>query len=284
MKHIQFFLTFIAVLILTAGPVDAGTGIPRRVVSLSPIVTETIFLLGAEDLLVADTTYCSTPEAAKKKEKIGTVTQMNIEKILSLRPDLVISGSLSPADQLRTLEHNSIEVFRIQSPKTFSGICDLTLGIGRKLGKEEAARKITARVRQEVEDLQAVIQDLPKPKIFFQLGANPLHAVSQASFMDEYIRFSRAVNIMGNDTSAICSLERVVAENPDLILIALMGTSQKAAEAEKEKWAALKNLKAAKQNRIVVANPEMICSPTPASFVSGLKYLLPLIHPEMENP
>ena len=66
MKHIQFFLTFIAVLILTAGPVDAGTGIPRRVVSLSPIVTETIFLLGAEDLLVADTTYCSTPEAAKK--------------------------------------------------------------------------------------------------------------------------------------------------------------------------------------------------------------------------
>jgi ABC-type hemin transport system substrate-binding protein len=67
MKPIRFFLTFVAVLILTVGPVDAGTGIPERVVSLSPIVTETIFLINAQDRLIADTTYCNTPEAAAQQ-------------------------------------------------------------------------------------------------------------------------------------------------------------------------------------------------------------------------
>ena len=74
--------------------------------------------------------------------------------------------------------------------------------------------------------------------------------------------------------------ERVVAGNPDIILLSLMGTSRKAAEAEKEKWMGFRYLTAAKQNRIFVVDPEMICSPTPSSFASGLKYLLRLIHPE----
>ena len=264
--------------------VGAGTGIPERVVSLSPIVTETIFLINAQDRLIADTIYCNTPEAAKHKEKIGTVTRMNIEKILSLRPDLVIGGPLSPEDQLMTLERRPIEVIRIKNPKTFSEMCEMTLYIGLKLGKEETARQITAEARKEVEGLYTKVRELPKPKVFFQLGANPLHAVTRDKFMNEYLRYAGAVNITENDTSGICGLERVVAENPDIILISLMGTSRKAADAEKEKWMTFRHLTAVKQNRIFVIDPEMICSPTPVSFASGLKYLLPLIHPEMENP
>ncbi len=276
----RVFLIIFTVLILTGAQVCAGNGIPERVVSLSPIITETIFLLGAQDRLIADTTYCNTPEAAKLKEKIGSVTRMNIEKILSLQPDLVIGGPMSPEDQLMTLEHRPIEVLRIQNPKTFSEMCDLTLRIGLKLGREAAAIQITAQVRKEVEGLYAKVRDLPKPKVFFQLGTNPLHAVNRNKFMNEYIRYGGGVNITGNDLSGICGLERVVAGNPDIILISLMGTSQKAAEAEKEKWMELRHLTAAKQNRIFVVDPEMICSPTPSSFASGLRYLLPLIHPE----
>jgi iron complex transport system substrate-binding protein len=280
MNHIRILFTIVIILILTVGAVDAGTGIPERVISLSPIVTETIFLLGAQDRLIADTTYCNTPEAAKQKEKIGTVTRMNIEKILSLRPDLVIGGPLSPEDQLMTLERRSIEVIRIQNPKTFSEMCEITLHIGQKLGRETAARQVIAQARKEVEDLYAKVRELPKPKVFFQLGANPLHAVNRDKFMNEYIRYGGGINITENDLSGICGLERVVAENPDIILISIMGTSRKAAEAEKEKWMGFKHLTAAKQNRIFVVDPEMICSPTPSSFASGLKYLLPLIHPE----
>ena len=167
MNHIRILLTIVIILILTAGLVSAGTGIPERVISLSPIITETIFLLGAQDRLIADTTYCNTPEAAKQKEKIGTITRMNIEKILSLKPDLVFGGPLSPEDQLMTLERRPIKVIRIQNPKTFSEMCDLTLRIGLKLGREAAARQITAQARKEVEGLYVKVRDLPKPKVFF---------------------------------------------------------------------------------------------------------------------
>lgn len=278
MNYMRLFLTLFAALIMIPGQSHAG--IPERVISLSPIITETIFLLGAEVRLVGDTIYCNTPKAAKQKEKIGTVTQMNIEKILSLRPDLVISGPLSPEDQLTALERRPIEVIRVKNPKTFSEMCDLTLRIGQKLDREATALQVIAQAQKEVEDLYAGVRDLPKPKIFFQIGTNPLHAVNKDKFMNEYIRLSGAVNITENDTSAICNLERVVAESPEIILISLMGTSRKTADAEKEKWMALKHLKAVKQNRVVIVDPEMICSPTPASFALGLKYLLPLIHPE----
>ncbi len=76
-------------------PNQANTIIPQKVISLSPIITETIYLLNAQDLLIANTSYCNSPEEAQFKEKIGSVIQMNVEKIISLHPDLVIASPLS---------------------------------------------------------------------------------------------------------------------------------------------------------------------------------------------
>ncbi|MCI5140979.1 MAG: hypothetical protein D3909_04480 [Candidatus Electrothrix sp. ATG1] len=64
---------------------------PQRIISLGPINTENIYLLGAEDRLVGNTNYCVRPEAARNKEKIGSVMQFSIEKILSLQPDLILN-------------------------------------------------------------------------------------------------------------------------------------------------------------------------------------------------
>lgn len=254
------------------------TNYPQRVVSLSPIITETIYLVGAQDKLVANTTYCNVPAEAMKKEKIGSVTQMNVEKIVRLKPDLVIASALSKEKQLMILEKMGIEVMRAQNPKTFDEMCHMTLSIGRILGHETEAEVVIDRTRHEATHTLSLTEGLQKPRVFMQIGLKPLHSANKEMFINEYIRYTGGINIAENEPSGVYSREKVVAENPDIILVATMGSSKKAGELEKARWMSLKGLKAAKTKRIHVLDPEMICSPTPVTFVKGIAELLPLIH------
>jgi translation initiation factor RLI1 len=77
---------------------------PGRIISLGPVLTEELYLLGAEDKLVGDTTYCINPPAAQNKPKIGSVTEFDLEKVISLKPDLVLATSLSNQDQVEKLK------------------------------------------------------------------------------------------------------------------------------------------------------------------------------------
>jgi iron complex transport system substrate-binding protein len=252
-----------------------------RVISLSPIITETIYLLGAEESLIANTTYCNIPEAAKFKEKIGSVTQMNVEEIIQLMPDLVIASPLSRKKQLQILQQQSIKILRVPNPKTFSGMCDMAITIGKKLGKEKNARRIILAAQKQADIILQKTRGLKKPRIFLQIGLKPLHSANKDMFINEYIRYGGGINIAENESSGIYSREKVITQNPEVILIATMGTSKKAGELEKQRWMSFKSIDAVKNKRVHVLDPEMICSPTPKTFIKGLKSLVPIIHPEL---
>lgn len=262
-------------------PALAGASKPLRVVSLSPIITETIYLVGGEAKLIANTSYCTMPKAAQYKEKIGSVTQMNVEKIISLQPDLVIASALSREKQLIMLEKHGVQVLRAKNPKTFEQMCDMTILIGEKLEKKTNAEKIVAEARKQAQNFHHLTQGLKKPTVFLQIGLKPLHSANKDMFINEYIRYSGGINIAEHESSGIYSREKVLARNPEIILIATMGSSKKAGQIEKQRWMNFKGMKAVKNKRVHVLDPEMICSPTPTTFVKGLKDVLPLIHPEL---
>lgn len=278
MNRMMLFWLVASVLAGAARPVLAAPAF-QRVISLSPIITETIYLVGAEGKLIADTTYCNTPKAAQFKEKIGSVTQMNVEKIIRLQPDLVIASALSREKQLKILEGQSISILRAQNPKTFEQMCEMTLMIGKTLGQEPAARIIVDKAQKQANRILEQTQNLVKPKVFLQIGLKPLHSANREMFINEYIRYGGGINIAENESSGIYSREKVIRENPDVILIATMGTSKRAGELEREKWMGFKSIDAVKDNRVHVLDPEMICSPTPDTFVKGLGVVLPLLHP-----
>ena len=173
---------------------NAGT-IPRRVVSLSPIITETIYLVGAEKQLIANTTYCNVPKPAQYKEKIGSVIQMNVEKIIRLKPDLVIASALSREKQLKMLENLSIPVIRAKNPKTFDQMCEITLDLGKTLGCLDQAARITARAKHEAGVILERTAPLEKPSVFLQIGIKPLHSANKDMFINEYIRYGGGLNI-----------------------------------------------------------------------------------------
>jgi len=256
--------------------------IPQKVISLSPIITETIYLLNAQDLLIANTSYCNSPEEAQFKEKIGSVIQMNIEKIISLHPDLVIASPLSRKKQIQSLQKQKIKVTKIQNPQTFPQMCEITMTIGKALGQTDMAKKIIKAATREVETIKLKTEGLPKKKVFIQIGMKPLHSANKDTFINEYIKYGGGINIAENEKSGIYSREKVIKENPDIILIATMGTDKKAGEIEKQRWMKFTSLNATIKNQIYVLDPELILSPTPVTFVKGLKQILSLIHPNID--
>lgn len=263
-------------------PAIASNNTPERVISLSPIITETIYLVGAQDRLVANTTYCNVPEAAQKKEKIGSVIQMNVEKIIRLKPDLVIASALSREKQIKILEKMGITVIRAENPVTFKQMCDMTLDLGQTLGCFEQAKNIISDAEKKADTILKKTSVLKKPTVFLQIGIKPLHSANKEMFINEYIRYGGGINITEHEGSGVYSREKVLAVNPDIILIATMGTSKKAGYLEREKWLGYKAMKAVQKKRVYVLDPEMICSPTPTTFVNALMDIVPLIHPSLD--
>ncbi|WP_022668615.1 ABC transporter substrate-binding protein [Desulfospira joergensenii] len=286
MNRLKFFLiaaVSIGLFFTMDRPATAGQSLPQRVISLSPIITETIYLVGAQDRLIADTNYCNSPPEAQLKEKIGSVTRMNVEKIIRLRPDLVIASALTSEKQLMILESQSIPIFKSENPKTFKQMCEMTLNIGERLGHGNQAREIVEKAEKEAGRILELTRDLKKPRVFMQIGLKPLHSANKEMFINEYIRYTGGRNIAENESSGIYSREKVLAENPQIILIATMGSSKKAGELEKQRWMAFKAMEAVQSRRVYVLDPELICSPTPMTFVNGLKVILPLVHPHLTD-
>ena len=282
----QFKAFFVWVLVLVCTPAWAAAQTPTpaaRVISLSPFVTETIYLLEAQDQLLADTTYCTVPPEAAKKEKIGSVTQMNVEKIISLQPDLVISSPLSKKKQLKLLRSQGLRIMEIRNPKTFDQMCTITRNIADALGKTAQANALIKQAVDDVEKVRRQVAGLIPRRVFIQIGLKPLHTVNKDLFINEYIVMANAVNIAENLPSGIYSREEVIKQNPDVILVATMGSSKKAAALEKKRWMAFSSLSSAKNNEIHVLDPEVICHPTPTTFASGLRQMAALIHPEIDS-
>jgi iron complex transport system substrate-binding protein len=254
---------------------------PQRIVSLGPILTENIYLLEAADRLIANTVYCINPPAAKDKEKIGTVVQANLEKMISLRPDLVLATSLTSPRQIQKLENLGMRVVRFVQPEKFSEICRQFLRLGEILGKAEKAMEIIERVKKDVALIAAKTANLPKKKVFFQIGIKPLFAVTKESFMNDYMVYGGGVNIAANERSGVFSREKVLQENPDVIIIAMMGSEDAAGANEKQNWMRLQSIHAVKRDRIYLVDSNEVCSPSPVTFVESLKKITKLIHPEI---
>jgi len=256
--------------------------VPQKVVSLGQTITERIYLLGADSRLIADTIYCVEPEDAKTKEKVGTLLQANLEKIIALKPDLVLASNLARPKQLKKLEDLGIRVVQFSYPKNFSEICQQFLELGEILGKKEKAKEIIDNTKKEVAAIRMKIKDLPKKRVFMQIGIKPLHAVTEESFLNDYIEFSGGINIALNEGSGTYSREKVLRGNPEVIIISTMGSSKgEAGRKEKEGWMKYGSISAVKNNNVHIVNPDKLCSPTPITFIEALLEIAKIIHPNI---
>lgn len=276
-------LGFLLILVLGLYPASAWSQeeqFPQRIVSLGPINTENVFLLGAGDRLVANTSYCVHPAAARDKVKIGSVMQLNIEQILGLQPDLILATGLTSPQQVAQLAASGVRVVHFPQPSNFTAICDQFLELGKLLGLETRARKIIAEAQKEVQAIQQRVRGLPPKKVFLQVGAHPLFASVASSFTNDFIVLAGGINIAAGQRDGRYNQEKVTAQNPDVIIVAVMGSEGGTGAREREEWLRFEPISAVRNRQVFVVDPDLICSPSPMTFVKGLEQIAGLIHPQ----
>ncbi len=277
---INFFISLILHICLFTGlfcSQSYAEKYPERIISLGPAITERIYLLSCEDKLVANTSYCQRPPAAVKKEKVGSLIDADIEKIISLKPDLVLAVSLTPPRLIRKMKNLGLRFEVFKQPKDFNELLKDFLRLGRLLDKEKESRAIIGMVRKKITEVKKTADELVKPKVFFQIGAKPLFTATGESFVNDFLEYSGGINIAKDARSGLYSREKVIKENPDIILIITMGI---AGEDEKDIWGSYKTLNAAKNNRIYIMDSYKICSPSPVGLIDSLDEVFKLLHPE----
>lgn len=243
----------------------------NRIISLAPSATESLYELGLYDNVIANTVYCS--DGLVKKEKVGTVTEPNIEKIISLNPDLIVAtkeGNYKTViDKLIRLK---LTVYVMEPYLNFEDVCNNFQQLADYTGKADIAKKIIENVKKEISQLSKETEKTDKEKIFWEVGANPIFTVGNKSFVNEYNKYINGINVFEYIDMRYpnVSVESVIEKNPDIILLINMGD---VSDQEIAKWNKYKNITAIKNNKIYLLEADDIFTPTPKKFLNGIKVL-----------
>jgi iron complex transport system substrate-binding protein len=257
---------------------------PKRIVSLAPSNTEIAFALGLGSKVIGVTDFCDYPPEAKSIPKIGGL-EPNLEKVVSLNPDLVLSigGELFPSEQINKMERLNLTVL-VLYPKTLDGIfADIEL-VGRATGISAQAKDLVAKMRAHVDAVTAKTQNVAtKPKVFYELDAtdpSKPYTSGPNTWHDQLITLAGGVNVAGTAKVqwAQFSTEEILKQQPDLIILgdAMFGITIDSVK-KRPGWS---SLTAVKSDAIYPIDDNLISRPGPR-VVDGLETLAKIIHPEL---
>ena len=193
---------------------------PQRIVSTSPAVTEIIFALGGESLLVGRTDFCTYPPEALKIESIGGISNLNIERIMSLNPDLVISGSMIPKKSTIQMEKMGVPTVCVIEQKRYEGLYENISKIGNLIGRTQAADSLNTLLRDRLKQLN--VQTSAQSKSVYYVvgfGASGNFTAGGDSFINDIIRLAGGQNIAEGISGWSYSLENLMQQNPEYIVI-----------------------------------------------------------------
>lgn len=253
----------------------------KRIVSLAPSITEILFALGLNKEIAAITNFCDYPEAVLNKPRIGGFVNPDIEKIVSLKPDLIIGiRDGNRMDTVDRLNDFGFPVYLID-PKGFDGVMATIKSIGQVVGKEKESGKMVKEMVEKKENMITLTRPLSKPKVFFQVGEVPLITVGKGTLADDLIRLAGGRSISENETESYPAygIETILAKAPEIIIITSM-ESKKGHTSLIKRWQNWKSIPAVKMNSIHVIDSNLVDRPTPR-IAEGLEMLVKIIHPEV---
>lgn len=251
---------------------------PERIISLGPAITRQLSALGVDERIVGVTTYCNLPNL-KDRQRIGTLLEADVEKIITLRPDIVIATSLTNPKTIQKLRNLKINVIILEDSENFYQLSQQFLKLSRIVDREQIAKRIINTAKEKVALIQQKVKNLHKVRVIVQVGANPLWVATKNSLINDFIELAGGTNVGPTGTIGLISREYMVKNNPEVIIITTMGIE---GEREKEIWKRFPTIDAVKNGNIHLIDPYKIGSPTPVSFPETLEEIAKLLHPEIE--
>lgn len=234
----------------------------KRIISLSPAATEILFAIGAGDAVVGVSDYCNFPPAAKALPRVGAVMTLNLEKTLSLRPDLFLTTDGNPRFYERLDRLGQARIVQLANV-TLASIPTNIRELGVVTGREAAANQLAARLASGIQQVSTrAAQRKTRPRVFYMVWGEPLITAGAGSYLDDLVRAAGGENAVPRLPSANpyppYSWEALVASDPDVILAPrhLQPTLDKLRRTQP-------TMKAVRSGRIVLLDDDLVSRPGP---------------------
>ena len=257
---------------------------PERIVSLSPANTEILFALGLGDRIVGVTEYCTYPEAALSKDKIGGFSTINTEKIAVLNPDLLVAADGNSEETIAHLRELGYTIITVNADTIDTTLADIRL-IGKAAGVESAAEELVSSMQANLAEIAEKTKGAEKPTILHCMWTDPLWVSGSGTFQDEMISAAGGVNAAAAEGGWVAlTMEKFLTMNPDIIVVdSGDGMGVGTDDALKNfflKDSRMQSLSAVQNERVYVVNADIIDRGGPR-IVEGVEALAEIAHPDI---
>jgi iron complex transport system substrate-binding protein len=262
-----------------AGREVAVTAPVRRIVSLVPSVTEIVYALGGQDSLVGVTDFCDYPPAAREKKSVGGMVAPSLEAIVALKPDLVITTSAGNSDETFTqLKRLGIPTY-VVDVNHFVEMMDLIRRLAALTDRQAAAAPVVSGLEARITAVRRAVAPSPSPRVLYVIWPEPLIVPGRDVLITEIIQTAGGRSVTADEPAPYprFSLEAAVARQPDVIVLARHGATNKPLALGP--WDRLSSLPAVKSRRIHAVDGAFLHRYGPR-VVDGLEQLARLLHPE----
>ncbi len=248
---------------------------PRRIVCLTDETTETLYLLGEQDRIVGISAYASRPQEARSKPRVSAFRDANIEKILALRPDLVLAFSDVQAAITQELVRRGLTVLHFNQ-RSVAQIFEMMATLARLVGKEREGEALIEGLQRGLDEIRIEAGKFPRrPRVYFEEWDSPL--ISGIEWVEELIEIAGGEPIFlelrcrGKAQDRVVDPPEVVARDPEVILASWCGKPvKKEAIAARPGWAAIS---AVRNGHVYEIEGDCILQPGPASLTDGVRQI-----------
>ncbi|MGI9166763.1 MAG: ABC transporter substrate-binding protein [Pyrinomonadaceae bacterium] len=250
----------------------------ERFISLAPNLTEIVYAIGAGDRLVGNTTFCDFPPEAKTVQKVGDTLQPSIERILGLRPQLVLVSTASQLEAFtKQLDEQKIAVY-VTNPRSLEEVFSSITTLGDLLGARDRASSLVADVRRRTAAVEEAIRHVKPLKVFYQVSGEPLYTIGRDAYLTDLVRRAGGISVTADVLGAFPRLsnETALAARPEAIILPTGGSM---GAANSTVAAALKHSPAVLSNRVYKLNDDHLSRPGPR-LIDGLEEMARALHPE----
>lgn len=249
---------------------------PKRVISVAPNITETLYALGMGSKLVGRTEYCDYPAEVKNVPSIGTLKTPSIEKIIELKPDVVIASTHFKAEVEKKLEDLGIKILVLYGEESFEGVYQTLDKTGKILNAQEKANEVIGGMKKKVQEVQEKVKGKTAPVTYYVVSyEKEAYTAGKDTFVGKMLEMAGAKNAAGDVAGWNYSLEKLVEKNPEIMICSKYYDAKKGIQSAN----GYKDLKAVKENRLYEIDNNLLDRQGPR-LADGLAELAKIVHPE----
>jgi len=251
---------------------------PKRVITIAPNIAETVYALNKGEALVGRSDYDDYPAQISKVATLGQLTNPSIEKIVELKPDVVIASTHFGKDIVKKLEDLNIKIIVLYGQDNFDGVYNTITKVGEVLNANEKAKTLVQDMKKKVENIVAKVKTAQKPSVYYVVGFGKAgdYTAGKDTFIGNMLEMAGGNNAAKDVVGWKYSIEKLVEKNPDILICSKDYGSKKGIEAT----TGYKDLKAVKGRKLLEMDQNIVDRQGPR-LADGLEALAKLIHPEL---